>query len=213
MLSTTTDLYQWSAEPFDCHQKLSVGPGGESTSQTTSVSPQIFQDGTLFFPFCYCFLLLPQSNQINQFATVRVNGSGTGLLLKAPICQARLYGHKWAQECLAKTCQGLNEDWVMRSNRGGRRPEGLAEWRNSCPSPLHCWPPPLTTSPAKIEKEETSSSPVHELAQVRAQEVQETPLLALRVKHKTSDIANTCHILSVKNGLFSKEFQPKTCSA
>lgn len=73
---------------------------------------------------------------------------------------------------------------------------------------------PLVPPPQpNIEEEGTSSSPVHELAQVRAQEVQETPLLALRVKPKTSDIANTCHILSVKNGLFSKEFQPKTCSS
>lgn len=63
--------------------------------------------------------------------------------------------------------------------------------------------PPLLIPP---KKEEGTSPPVHELAPVRAQEVQETPLPALRVKPKTSDIANTCHILSVKNGLFSKEF-------
>lgn len=79
------------------------------------------------------------------------------------------------------------------------------EWRNSCPSTL---PSQIPTLPHKVKEEGTSSSPVHELAQVRAQEVQETPLPALRVKLKTSDIANTCHILSVKNGLFSKEFQP-----
>lgn len=72
----------------------------------------------------------------------------------------------------------------------------------------------ITPLPTRNEKGgDPVSSPVHELAQARAQEVQETPLPALRVKHKTSDIANTCHILSVKNGLFFKEFQPKTCSS
>lgn len=90
----------------------------------------------------------------------------------------------------------------MRSNGGDRGPGELVEWINLSFTPTVLIPPSLS----KIKEEGTSSSLVHELAQVGAQEVQETPLPTLRLKPKTSDIANTCHILSVKNGLFFKEF-------
>lgn len=90
----------------------------------------------------------------------------------------------------------------MMSNRGDGGPGELVEWINLSFTPTVLIPPSLS----KIKEEGTSSSPVHELAQVGAQEVQETPLPTLRLKPKTSDIANTCHILSVKNGLFFKEF-------
>lgn len=76
------------------------------------------------------------------------------------------------------------------------------EWINLSFTPTVLIPPSLS----KIKEEGTSSSLVHELAQVGAQEVQETPLPTLRLKPKTSDIANTCHILSVKSGLFFKKF-------
>lgn len=78
---------------------------------------------------------------------------------------------------------------------------------------LHCFiadPHLSLLLPSKMEEEGTSSSLVHELAQVIAQEVQETSLPAPRVKPKTRDTANTCHILSVENSLFSREFQLDT---
>lgn len=65
---------------------------------------------------------LPQS--------VWVSSPGNGLLLPLPLCQACSWRHKLGWECLATTCQWLNEDRVMRSCGGDFGPVPPVEWIN-----------------------------------------------------------------------------------
>lgn len=117
--------------------------------QNTCLHLNLFQDGTFFCLWLVDPLLLQKEIKLARLPQCGSMGSGSGLFLKAPLRQACLYIHKLVQECWVKTCQELNEDWVMRSNRGERGPLRVEEWGNSCPSLLHRWPPPLPASRIK----------------------------------------------------------------